>query len=150
MSPVASICRGYLRAHQLHDTPSMNANSKASLEEVFNDAESRLRSGMAQLGDWSDQLNRLIENRPGSLVAGIAIAGFLTGLVMRGGAKGVSPSESSTATGGETAGFSADPFIAFLSGAVAGFAVGPRLVDSARHGPRFTGLKSRLSAVDRK
>lgn len=100
--------------------------SKASLEQIFADAESNLRNGLSTLSAWSDQARDVLENRPGVVLASLSIAGFMTGMMVRGGRS------LFERTGRK--GFMADPLVVFLTGAFAGLTLGPRLLNEASQG----------------
>jgi hypothetical protein len=90
----------------------------ADFEEIIGEAEQSFRQGMQTLSDWGDQARHIIKNRPGVVLASVSIAGFMTGLLLRQG----------RITSGKSQKLSADPMILFLTGAVAGFTMGPRVI----------------------
>lgn len=112
------------------------SNRRPNLEEIFSDAEERFRSGLSTLSDWSEQARSVVQDRPGVLVASLAIAGFMTGLLFRRSASGKLPR-------GEKE-FAADPIVVFLTGAIAGFAIGPRGLEVAAK-----GRSSEIRSVER-
>lgn len=114
-----------------------NATDQARVENIENmisDAESRLREGIDTLSAWSDQVRDVIQNRPGVVLAGIAVAGFVTGLVARRGPSLLSDAGARTTS---SAGFGGDPLIVFMSGALAGFTLGPRILREVAMGNEF-------------
>lgn len=104
-----------------------NQDKKLNLEEILGEVDEKFRRGMSRLTDWTEQTRGILQNRPGVVLASIAIAGFMTGLITRRG--GMEKMKKS---------FSADPLIVFLTGAFAGFTIGPRILDesSGRIGSR--------------
>lgn len=106
------------------------SSSRPSLERIFATAESNLRDGLSTLSAWSDQARDVLESRPGVVLASLSIAGFMAGLMARGG--------GSLFERAGRKGFMADPLVVFLTGAFAGFTVGPRLLREA--GKDFNGM----------
>lgn len=102
------------------------STTRPNLEQIFAEAEANLRSGLSTLSSWSDQARDILENRPGVVLASLSIAGFMTGLMVRGGR----PLFERTGRKG----FMADPLVVFLTGAFAGFTIGPRLLKEASTG----------------
>lgn len=99
---------------------SKNPDQQPNVEQIFGDAETALRQSMETLGQWGDQARDVLQNRPGVVLASVSIAGFMTGVLMRqGGFKKAARS---------TAGWAADPIIVFLTGALAGLTLGPRIL----------------------
>lgn len=101
-------------------------SSTPGLEQMFTDAEENLRRGIETLGAWSDQARDVIQNRPGVVLASISIAGFMTGLMARGGRPLFERTRGRN--------FKADPLIVFLTGAFAGFTLGPRVLRELNQG----------------
>lgn len=98
-------------------------DSKVNLNEAILEAEKRLRAGLAEMGDWSEQLRTLVRERPWVLWASIGVSGFLSGLSFRpGGELGV--------RGG--ARLRPEPLFVFLGAAALGFTGGDRLIDFLR------------------
>lgn len=97
-----------------------------TLEQAFTEAESRFREGLDTLSKWTEQTSQVMKDRPGALVASIAIAGFVTGISLR--QSSLISGQPRPREGGVELG--ADPLISFLSGALAGFVLGPRLLRS--------------------
>lgn len=90
----------------------------ADFEEILGEAEQSFRQGMQTLADWGDQARHILQNRPGVVLASVSIAGFMTGLLLRQG----------RITSKNSPKLSADPMVMFLTGAVAGFTMGPRVI----------------------
>ncbi len=108
-----------------HSAHSNEADSKESesgrppLGQVFSDAEQALRKSFTTLGEWGDQARSIFENRPGVVLASVSIAGFMTGLLIRQGGLG---------GGRRKTDFAADPLIVFVTGALAGITLGPKML----------------------
>ncbi|MCM2279933.1 MAG: hypothetical protein NDJ89_17805 [Oligoflexia bacterium] len=99
-----------------------------NLEQIFGEAEQRFRKGLSSLADWSEQARGVIQDRPGTLTASLAIVGFMAGLVTRKGGVDFAPAKDSKP------GLFADPVVVFVASAIAGFAFGPKLMESALNG----------------
>ena len=56
---------------------------QADLNEVLNEAEQRFREGIHALKIWGTRAREAIEKQPAAVLAGVAILGFVTGLLMR-------------------------------------------------------------------
>ncbi len=76
------------------------------------------------LGEWGEQARTILEDRPGVIVASVSIAGFMSGLLLRqNNFKGEQIKTRLTS----------DPIVAFITGALVGLTLGPRLLkDAAR------------------
>lgn len=113
------------------------------LEDIFSEAEDRFRSGLSTLNDWSEQVRDVVQDRPGVLVGSLAVAGFLTGLVFR--RSNMEEEEQP----GLPRDFLADPVVVFITGAIAGFTVGPRIVKAALQTPRQPGREGKVTGISR-
>jgi hypothetical protein len=91
-----------------------------NLQQAFGEAEQALRSGLATLGEWSEQARQTYKNRPGVVLASLSIAGFMSGLMLREGRQ-LGPHRRKYD-------LPADPFIVFVTGVVAGLTLGPRIL----------------------
>jgi hypothetical protein len=60
-----------------------NKSDFENIEQVMKEAEERFRQGLRFLNDWSTQAKEMIERQPGTVLAGVALLGFLTGLALR-------------------------------------------------------------------
>src|SRR5947209_362734 len=89
------------------DRRSDASGDSMNLEEMFSTAEENLRRGLDTLSVWGDQARDIIENRPGVVLASLSIAGFMTGLLVRGGRPMFEKAGAK--------GFMADPLIVFLT-----------------------------------
>ena len=88
---------------------------------MFTEAEQTLRKGLETLTEWSDQARDVLENRPGVILASLSIAGFMTGVLLRQGRLNLRRRGARK--------LAADPMTMFLTGAIAGFTLGPRVVN---------------------
>jgi hypothetical protein len=111
-------------------------------EQMFGDAEQALRKSMGTLGEWGETARNIIQNRPGVVLASVSIAGFMTGLLFRQG--GFSRSSKNA----KRASLSADPLIVFLTGALAGITMGPRLLREAQQNSAAVGPSDMNSTND--
>jgi hypothetical protein len=89
------------------------------LEDLINEAADRLRQGLGTLTQWGEQANDILQNKPGALVAGLAVAGFMTGLMMH---------RREFERNRMRPEFNADPMLVFVTGAIAGLIIGPRFL----------------------
>lgn len=89
-----------------------------NLDQMMGEAENTLQQGLQTLTEWGDQARKILKDRPGAVIASVSIAGFMTGLLLR-QRKLLTQSKSKPA---------ADPMVMFVAGAVAGFAMGPRVM----------------------
>jgi hypothetical protein len=58
-------------------------NKGAGIDELVNEAEQRFREGVKAAGEWGAQAREIIQRQPGAVLAGVAILGFVTGLLIR-------------------------------------------------------------------
>ena len=100
-----------------------------NLEQILGQAEETFRQSLDTLNNWSDQARDILQNRPGVVLASLSIAGFMTGLLLRRGGPVLDRSK----------GFTGDPLIVFLTGAFAGFTVGPRILREVAQGTGPSG-----------
>lgn len=54
-----------------------------NLEELIGEAEEKFRNGVEMLNELGAEARELIQKRPGVVLAGIAVLGFLTGVLLR-------------------------------------------------------------------
>lgn len=99
-------------------SPNPESETQPDIEKIVADAEDLFRKGMDTIGEWGDEARNLLENRPGVVLASISIAGFMTGYLLR---RGVPLRKMRSQ-------FGADPTMIFVSGAIAGLLLGPKLV----------------------
>ncbi|MDR3606542.1 MAG: hypothetical protein P4M08_04075 [Oligoflexia bacterium] len=116
---------------------SDQAYNKTSFEQVFGDAENALRRGLLALGEWGEQARTILEERPGVIVASVSIAGFMTGLLLR--QNGFKREDVKTR-------LTSDPIVAFMTGALVGLTLGPRILKDAS--ARARGIPDRGLASD--
>lgn len=90
-----------------------------NLDQIMGDAENTLQQGLQTLNEWGNQARKILKDRPGAIIASVSIAGFMTGLLLR--QKRLLTQSSNKPT--------ADPMIMFVAGAVAGFTMGPRVLN---------------------
>jgi hypothetical protein len=58
------------------------------LDDFMHEAEAKFRKSVETLNDWGHQAREVLEKRPGAVLAGAAILGFVTGLLLRRAATG--------------------------------------------------------------
>jgi hypothetical protein len=52
-------------------------------EELVTEAEQKFKQGIQALNQWGSQAREIIDRQPAAVLAGIAVLGFLTGLMLR-------------------------------------------------------------------
>lgn len=52
-------------------------------EHVMREAEQKFRDGMRLVNDWGAQAREIIQRQPAAVLAGVAVLGFVTGLLLR-------------------------------------------------------------------
>ena len=57
--------------------------NSANINEFINEAEERFRKGAAMLNDWGAKANDMMQKQPAVVLAGVAVLGFVTGLLLR-------------------------------------------------------------------
>lgn len=72
----AAMKKGGLMADQ-------TSNDNVNINELINEAEQRFRKGMSMLNDWGSQARQVIDRQPAAVLAGVAVLGFVTGLLLR-------------------------------------------------------------------
>lgn len=107
-----------------------NPDSKQSprlpdLDQMMGEAESALQEGLKTLNEVGNQARQILNERPGVVIAAVSIAGFMTGLLLR----------QRRLISRETEKLSADPMVMFVASAVAGFTMGPRVVQQVKPAP---------------
>ncbi len=112
-------------------------NNAPRLEDLLAEAEDKLRSSIDTLNTWSDQAQTVLNNRPGVLLGALAVAGFMTGLMARKGSGGAQERSASRSP-------LSDPFMVFLTGAVAGVTMGPRVLRELSGAAEGEGRISRI------
>ncbi len=100
------------------DPDSPQAPKLPNLDQIMGDAETTLQQGLQTLSEWGNQARQILKDQPGAVIASVSIAGFMTGLLLR-QRKLLSQSTNKP---------TADPMVMFVAGAVAGFAMGPRVI----------------------
>lgn len=98
--------------------PSEGVDHPKSFDQMMGDAENMLQQGLQTLNHWGDEARQILKDRPELVVASVSIAGFMTGLLLR----------QRKLTTQNTGKLSANPMVMFVAGAVAGFTMGPRVV----------------------
>jgi hypothetical protein len=58
-------------------------NLDEGFEQVVGQAEEKFREGLRAVSDWGEQARDVMERQPIVALAGVALLGFLTGLVIR-------------------------------------------------------------------
>lgn len=58
-------------------------NDSININEFINEAEERFRKGAAVLNEWGSKASVLMQRQPGAVIAGVAVLGFVTGLLLR-------------------------------------------------------------------
>lgn len=66
---------------------NMNADA-AGVDEMINEAEEKFREGVKVLNSWGAQAKELVQRQPGAVLVGVAVLGFVTGLLLRRAAGG--------------------------------------------------------------
>ena len=56
---------------------------REKFDEVIHEAEKKFRHGVKVINDWGTQARDVIQKQPATVLAGVAILGFLTGLLLR-------------------------------------------------------------------
>ncbi|MFL5812554.1 MAG: hypothetical protein ACJ763_03170 [Bdellovibrionia bacterium] len=87
-------------------------------DDMMGDAENMIQQGLHTLNHWGDEARHILKDRPELVVASVSIAGFMTGLLLR----------QRKLTTQNTGKLSANPMVMFVAGAVAGFTMGPRVM----------------------
>ena len=64
-------------------TTNDNGTDNIDINNLINEAEQRFRKGMSMLNDWSAQARQVIDRQPAAVLAGVAVLGFVTGLLLR-------------------------------------------------------------------
>jgi uncharacterized membrane protein YraQ (UPF0718 family) len=116
--------------HPPHSEASIPAKDKAcpnepegqssmkGFDEMMGDAENMIQQGLQTLNHWGDEARHILKDRPELVVASVSIAGFMTGLLLR----------QRKLTTQNTGKLSANPMVMFVAGVVAGFTMGPRVM----------------------
>jgi hypothetical protein len=110
-----------------HGATSSSSGSTINLGEMINDLEASFRQNMTKLTEWADQAREVIHEKPGAIVSSLAIAGFMTGALIRKPDPIASTGPLKMAPKHHPA---LDPLIIFLGTAILGFAFGPKLMDA--------------------
>jgi uncharacterized membrane protein YraQ (UPF0718 family) len=95
------------------------------LDQMMADAQDTLQQGIQTLNEWGNQARQILKDRPGAVVASVAIAGFMTGALLR-------QKRLRTQASGK---LTADPMVMFVAAAVAGFTMGPRILQEEQSAP---------------
>ncbi|MEW6055314.1 MAG: hypothetical protein AB1540_01760 [Bdellovibrionota bacterium] len=61
------------------DDQSRNVN----LDDIINEAEEKFRQGLSVLNQWGSQARDILDRQPAAVLAGVAVLGFVTGLLLR-------------------------------------------------------------------
>lgn len=61
---------------------NFNANN-VNVDQLINEAEERFRKGMTMINQWGSKAGEIIQRQPAAVLAGVAVLGFVTGLVLR-------------------------------------------------------------------
>ncbi len=99
------------------DPKPSQSSMPPEIDQIFGEAENTLKQGMQTLNEWGNQARRILKDKPGVVIASVSIAGFMTGLLLR-------QRRLFTQTPSKPM---ADPMVMFIAGAVAGFAMGPKI-----------------------
>jgi|GEM_PF-2315788 len=95
-------------------------NTKFDENLAFRDliglADETFRRSLSAVNQWTEQLSDALENKPGAVLAGIAMAGFLAGAILRG--KTVEKRRNSRE-------FAKDSAFLFVAGTIAGIVAAP-------------------------
>jgi hypothetical protein len=102
-----------------------------NFDDIINLADERLRRGIGTLSQWNDQARGLLKQKPGVMLGALTVVGFMTGLLLR--------QSREQGRSLRDIRFSADPFVAFLCGAVSGALIGPQILREGATESRETG-----------
>lgn len=53
------------------------------VNQLINEAEERFRKGLTMLNQWGSKAGEIVQRQPAAVLAGVAVLGFVTGLVLR-------------------------------------------------------------------
>lgn len=59
-----------------------------SVDQLMHEAEQKFREGVKVLNSWGVQAKELIQRQPGAVLVGVAVLGFVTGMLLRRAASG--------------------------------------------------------------
>lgn len=62
---------------------NMVERQSAELENILIEAEEKFKKAVTTLNQWGDQARMVIQTRPAAVLAGAAVLGFITGLLLR-------------------------------------------------------------------
>ncbi len=98
----------------------MKQDQDLGLNDILGQADETFRKSLAAVNQWTEQFGDALEKKPGAVLAGIAMAGFLVGSIFRGKSveKRRNPAE-----------FAKDSAFLFVAGTVAGIVAAPFFKD---------------------
>jgi hypothetical protein len=107
-----------------------------NMDEMIKEAEVTFRKAIGTLTTWSEQVEEVVRDKPGVLLAAVGVSGFLTGALVR---HGLAARRS----------LPGDPLLLFLGGIVAGAVGGPKLIEETLSGlNRVTDASDNESIVN--
>jgi len=99
---------------------NIKIGGELSFQDIIGQADQTFRQSMTALTQVADQVRDTLETKPGVFLAGLAMAGFLTGSFIRG--KKVEKKRDS-------AEFAKDATVLFIAGSIAGIVAAPFFKD---------------------
>jgi hypothetical protein len=106
---------------QQNNDSSQSSSLPPDFDQMLGEAENTLSQGLQTLHEWGNQARQILNDRPGAVLASVSIAGFMTGLLLR-------QRRLLTRRLGNSKKLTADPMVMFVAGTVAGFAMGPKIL----------------------
>lgn len=58
-------------------------NENVNVDELVQEAERRFRQGVKAINEYGAHARTIIQKKPGAVLAGVAVLGFVTGLALR-------------------------------------------------------------------
>lgn len=58
-------------------------STNMNVDQIMAEAEQRFRQGLDTFNEWSTQAKEVIQKQPALVLAGVAVLGFVTGLLLR-------------------------------------------------------------------
>jgi hypothetical protein len=105
----------------------MPSSTQTHFGDIINEIEDSVRDNLQRLNDWADQARDLLDEKPSTLISSLAIAGFMTGALLRKGDYRLSSLHQKRSL--------SDPLLVLALGAVAGWVFGPRIAAQGRTQP---------------
>ncbi len=105
-----------------------------SVEQMIDEADKILRKGFKSFSEWSEQARKMVQERPGVLLAATGISGLFAGAMLRQSAllrrrsRGRRPGQG-PGHGPADRPLPVDPLILVASGLAAGLLIGPKVLE---------------------